>query len=193
MRMISLLCALIASSPLMAQSVTNTAGARAQVFATDREAVQLSSSLTKQEKGAIKALIPLLEKQMQIPVEYYSSIAYAPDQGLVSEALQGAFNHHSPAAADRAALRACAEAKPRGAGACRIAARVLPRGYKTRPLTLSASATRALLGNFSRQSSPKAYAISPATGAWGIGPSDRTAISRCRNAGATDCQVIIRD
>lgn len=189
MKRFLVLCALFAATQVAAQT-TDTAGAKSQLFPPDRELVQLSASLSKSDQAAIKSLIPLLEQQMQRPVDFYSSIAYAPDQGLVSEALQGAFNYHSPAAADRAALSACAA---NGGSECRIAARVLPRGYKERALTLSADATRVFERNFSRQSSPKVFAISPSSGAWGIGDDDASAISGCGKGGAGDCQAVIRD
>ncbi|MEM9971133.1 MAG: 5-aminolevulic acid synthase, partial [Pseudomonadota bacterium] len=123
----------------------------------------------------------------------YSSIAYAPGEGLVGKGLQGAFNHHTPAAADRAALRACTAEKSRGSGACRIAARVLPRGYSARPLSLSSAATSAFSANYQRQRAPKALAISPSTGAWGIGAGDQAAVVACRRGGARDCEIAIRN
>ncbi len=180
------------AAPASPQDVTSRTAA-AQLFASDSKIVQVSGSLSKKEHGTIKALLPLMEQQMQGAVSYYSSIAYAPDQGLVSDALQGAFNHHSVEAADRAALRACTAAKPRGAGGCRIAARILPRGYEKRPLTLSASATQAFERRFTRLAAPKSFAISPSTGAWGLGRDDRTAINGCRRSGASDCRVTIRN
>ncbi len=192
MKRLVLMLALVVAGPLSAQT-TNTAGANSQLFDPDRETVQLSSSLSKKDQAALKKLLPLLEQQMQRPVDYYSTIAYAPDQGLVSEALQGAFNYHSPAAADRAALRACSQAKPAGAGECRIAARVLPRGFKERAITLSADATRVFQRRFSRLTAPKVFAISPTSGAWGIGSSDSEAISGCGKGGASDCRAVIRD
>ncbi|MDD9920719.1 MAG: hypothetical protein OXQ92_00315, partial [Boseongicola sp.] len=77
--------------------------ARSVLFSTKNEAIQLSPALSKADQALIKNLVPLMEKQMRTPVWYYSSIAYSPDEGLVSEALQGAFNFHNVDAADRAA------------------------------------------------------------------------------------------
>ena len=192
MRLIVAIMLIAVAGAAAAQSVSSRQAA-AVLFEPGRQVVQVSSALSKAEQGTIKALVPLMEQQMQTPVRFYSSIAYAPDQGLVSEALQGAFNHHSPAAADRAARRACAAAKPRGAGPCRIAARVLPRGYQSRPLTLSEAATRAFDTTYRRLIRPKAFAISETTGAWGLGGTERAALNNCRRGGARDCRVVIRD
>lgn len=192
MRSLMILLSLVLAGPGMAQTVTGAQAAQ-QVFAFDTKAIQISAALNDKDHHTIKALIPLMEQQMQGSISYYSSIAYAPDQGLVSDALQGAFNHHSPRAADQAALRACTAAKPRGAGACRIAARILPRGFQNRALSLSATATRALQAQFLKLPAPRVFAISPSTGAWGLGRDERTAINGCRRAGARDCRAVIRN
>ena len=192
MRLVLTLVLALLPVDALAQALSAQSAER-QLFAPEKKAIQVSGSLSKADQATIKALIPLMEQQMQGAVAYYSSIAYAPDQGLVSDALQGAFNHHSVAAADRAALRACSAAKPRGAGACRIAARVLPRGYEARPFSLSASATQAFSTRFNALKGAKVFAVSPATGAWGFGADQRTAINGCRRAGARDCAVVVQD
>lgn len=173
-----------------AAEVLDTAAARAQLFPTRGQATQLSSRLSPADQATIRALIPLMETQLRAPVKYFGSIAFSPSEGLVSESLQGAFNHHSTEAADRAALAACDAAKSPGSAGCILAARILPRGYAPRPLTLSHDATLAFEKTFRKRRGPKAFAISPGTGGWGLGDSDEAALKAC---GAGDCTIVVRD
>ncbi len=168
--------------------------ARAEMFSTKGYGIQVSGGLSEKDRATVQALIPIMGKETGQGVRYYTSIAYAPDQGLVSEALQGAVNFHSPSAADAAALAAC-ETNRRGGRPCAIAARVVPKNYERRALTLSVDATEALQGDYRRSRSPKALAISPTSGAWGIGRGDQAAIAACADnkERPRDCRVVVRD
>ena len=168
--------------------------ARAALFPTKGYGIQVSGALSEKDRATAKALIPILGRETGQGVRYYTSIAYAPDQGLVSESLQGAVNFHSPSAADAAALAAC-EAIRRGGRPCAIAARVVPKNYERRALTLSVDATAAFQGEYRRSKAPKALAVSPTSGAWGIGNSDQSAIGACANSRERprDCRVVVRD
>ncbi|MBT8459259.1 MAG: hypothetical protein KJN60_06310, partial [Boseongicola sp.] len=115
----------------------SSAVAEAELFNTTGIGLQLSQSLSEKERATIKALIPLIEQQTGTKAKFYGALAYAPDEGLISEALQGAFNFHTVDAADRAALAACSAAKRASSGACRLAARILPPGYQKRAISLS--------------------------------------------------------
>ena len=185
---------ILMATPAVSQSI-NGAEARAQLFSTKSESIQLSDALSKQDRATITALIPLMEKQMRTPVKYYSAIAYAPDEGLVSDSLQGAFNFHTTRAADAAALAACNKVKKSSSSDCRLAARVLPKGYKARELTLSYDATEGFNRVYRKQRGAKSFAISTTSGAWGLGATDAEAIASCnQDAGrATDCSVVIKD
>jgi hypothetical protein len=164
--------------------------ARSQLFPVKGHSVQVSPKLSQRDRATIVALVPYMAKQMNQPVQYYASIAYSPGDGLVHEALQAALNHHSTGAADAAALRACEAKKSRGAPACQIAARVLPKGYAKRSLTLSVQATAAVNGPFRKMRGPKSFAASPKTGKWGMGAGDAAARSAC---GVKDCEIVIRE
>ena len=166
--------------------------ARGQVFDHKRTSLQISSSLSAQDEATIKAIVPLMAQQYRQPANYYSAIAFHPADGLVSESLQAALNHHSPEAASRAALAACAAAT-KSAGSCVIAAQIVPRGWKPRDFTLSQTATEALRGLYRKAKSPKALAISPATGVWAIGAGEAAALADCASKGASDCEVRVRD
>ncbi len=168
--------------------------ASAQLFSTKGYGLRVSGSLSEKDRATIKALIPLMARKMGQGVRYYTSIAYAPDEGLVSETLQGAVNFHSPAAADAAAIAAC-NAVRRGGKRCVLAARVVPENYERRTLTLSVEATSAFETQYRRAQAPKAFAISPTSGAWGIGKSDAAAVANCaeKRKNTRDCKVVIRD
>ncbi len=175
--------------------VIDTKSARKQLYSTRGQSTQLADELTEAERATIIALIPLMEQQMRTPVKYYSSIAYSPDEGLVSDALQGAFNFHTIESADAAAVSACNKVRKRGSKRCQLAARVFPKKYEPRDLTLSYDATEAFKKVFRRQKAPKSFATSAASGAWGIGKSDAEALASCKKdaSGAGDCRIVIRD
>lgn len=164
--------------------------ARAQLFPVRGTAVQVSPNLSQKDRKIVVALVPLMAKRLSQPARYYTSIAYSPKDGLVHDSLQGALNHHSTAAADAAALRACEAKKSRGAGPCEVAARVVPKGYSKRALTLSVDATAAVNGQFARMRGPRSFAASAATGKWGMGKSDAAAIAACA---VKDCEIVIRE
>ncbi|MDD9924019.1 MAG: 5-aminolevulic acid synthase, partial [Boseongicola sp.] len=101
---------------------------------------------------------------------------------------------HNVAAADRAALSACNKARKSGTSPCKLAARVLPKGYQSRALTLSQDATSGFTRLYKLDRGARAMAISPTTGAWGIGASDADAIRACKGDRALkDCKVVVRD
>ncbi len=169
--------------------------ARKMLFSTRGHTIQVSGGLSETDAKTIRALIPFMAEQMRQPVKYFTSIAWSPDDGLVSDALQGAVNFHSTEASDSAAIAACNKARSAGARGCELAARVVPKGYKPQFLTLSSDATEGFNRAYRRARSPKALAISRATGAWGIGAGDASAIASCAGdaRGAGDCTVVIRD
>ena len=168
--------------------------ATAELIDTSGIGLQLSRALTEKEGATIKTLIPLIEQQTGTKAKFYGALAYAPDEGLISNALQGAFNYHSVEAADAAALAACSAAKT-GAGACSIAARILPPGYQRRAISLSLDATQAFFDKYRPATGNKYFAISRSTGAWALGPSEGGALSACtRDArGANDCAILVKD
>jgi len=195
MRVLSFVVLILVLAVPARAEVIDTKAARKLLFPTKGQSTQLADALTDSERATIIALIPLMEQQMRSPVKYYSSIAYSPDQGLVSDALQGAFNFHTTDAADAAAIAACNKARKKGARRCQLAARIIPRKFKPRELALSYDATEAFNRVFRRKKAPKSFATSGASGAWGIGESDAAAIATCEEeaSGAGDCRIVVRD
>lgn len=165
------------------------------LFAVKATSVDVSDSLGKADAATVNALIPLLGEQMNQQVQYYSAIAYSPDEGLINEALQGALNFHSVGAAEDAALAACNALRKSGTGPCEIAARIAPKKYEPREFTLSAAATDGFRRAYRKLRGGKAFAISRSSGAWGMGSNDADALKSCeKDAGsAADCEIVIRD
>ncbi|AZB65230.1 5-aminolevulic acid synthase [Cereibacter sphaeroides] len=126
---------------------------------------------------------------------YYGAIAVSPDEGLASEATIAAANHHTTEAAARAALAACEE-KRKGRAPCAIVGFVRPKGWKSRPLSLSSDATEGFRADYGTRG-PRALAVSPATGRWGIGAgagAGEAALAACAKAGgAGDCVLAVAD
>lgn len=171
------------------------AAAQGQLFDTTGIGLQLAQRLSEKERATIKTLVPLIEQQTGTKAKFYGALAYAPDEGLISEALQGAFNFHSVEAADRAALAACSAAKRSTSGACALAARILPPGYKKRSISLSHDATRGFFEVYIPATGTKHFAASSSTGAWALAPSLNGAMRACAQdtKGANDCSIVIKD
>lgn len=129
--------------------------------------------------------------------QYYAAVAFAPADGLMSEATVMAANHHTVEAARTAALAECEERRSNEAR-CVTVLEVRPAGWEARDLQLSADATMAF-GEDYPASSEAALAISPASGLWGLGQGDNAsaaALAACAGAGTddvADCAVVIAD
>lgn len=128
---------------------------------------------------------------------YYGAIAVSPDEGLMVEATVAAANHHSTGAAERAALAGC-DAKRKGASHCVIVALIRPQGWSERPFQLSSGATAGFRDSFLKVRRDRAFAVSPATGLWGVGKGRNArekAVADCaaKGRGVTDCAVVVAD
>lgn len=190
-----ILCAvaIALATPVSAEVMTG-AEAERLLFSQKGHTVQMSGKLTDTEKTIVRGIIPLMAKQLREPVRYYASIAYSPDDGMVHEALQAAMNYHSYQASDRAAIKACNGLKSSAAQSCQVAARVVPKKFKARDLTLSIDATVGFQVTYQKSKGPKSFAISSSAGNWGMGASDAQAVKNCEINGAPgDCRVVIRD
>jgi len=123
---------------------------------------------------------------------YYGAFVLSPGDPPANQSGLGAANYHSPEAAVRAALADCNERRTTGAP-CVVVAQTYPRGFAPAGLTLSSDAADALNGEFRRMDSPKALAISPATGRFAIARGDGArAQSACNAAAGTqDCRIVV--
>jgi hypothetical protein len=128
--------------------------------------------------------------------KYYAAMAYAPDAGILAEPTVLASNYHTIEAAREAAFRQCNERRSGGA-ACVIAMEVRPAGWEERDLQLSSDATAAFNDEYRRARGTRAFAVSTASGQWGIGLGDAAqedALAACAgDADVSDCAVVIVD
>lgn len=194
MRIPSLAAILLCPLAVSAQTFT-TDQAEDLIFGTRGSAIAVSGALSATDQEIVKKTLELLEQQINGPVKYYAAISYSPDEGLLTEALQSAMNYHSIAAADAAAIAACNAARTAGTAPCQIAARVLPRGYEQRELSVSYDASAAFTKAYRRAKGPKAFAISDSTGAYAIGAGAEAAVAACQAGPQApgDCRVVIVD
>ncbi|RLJ41559.1 hypothetical protein BCF46_2519 [Litoreibacter meonggei] len=130
-------------------------------------------------------------------IPYFGALALSPDEGLFVEWLNASGQHHSIEAARAAALKHCDSNKKASSAKCVVVLEVSPKGAKSNaPLSLSAEAAAALRGNYRKLKAPKAFAISPSQGTYGIAGGDGArALAACAKsgAGAKDCVVAVAD
>ena len=189
--------ALIAGTAAHAEPMTGDA-AKKQLFSPSRMIMQIAD--LGQFAAGMRQSVNLTLDQMKAPSQmakfleagygYYGAVAFpVQGDGQVPPTIIAQLN--TPEAASAAAIAACQQAN---GGQCAVAAQLLPRGYKTRDLTLSQAATQRVMDGWEDGGMPKYLAYSPTTHAWGIakGPtaSARTAIESCKES---DCVVAIAD
>jgi hypothetical protein len=177
------------AAPATAQTVPGEA-AQAMLFPSDRVEV-----LAYTVEGLSEDEITLLT-QIAADQKYYAAVAFASAEGILAEPTVMAANFHTIDAARTAARAQCNDRRS-GGEACAIAFEVRPRGWEPRALQLSADATEAFAADYARAATPRAFAISTATGQWGVGTgadAAAAALNQCRSApGAGDCTVVVAD
>lgn len=128
-------------------------------------------------------------------VLYYGAIAASPSDGVTHKATVATSTHHSPAAAAVAAISEC-NALRSGGPDCVVVAQILPKKYTEQTFSLSASATAILKKTYLRGGGPKAMAISPTTGSYGVAKGDGAvdaALATCAAESAADCLIVVQD
>jgi len=177
-----------------------TTGAAYAEPLTGKQAQEMLFSPTQSEVGMIAhdfltAENAALLQQLAAAYPYYAAVAVAPDEELLkSAATMLAANHHSADAASAAALEGCNKART-SAAPCEVVAIVRPKGWKAQGFQLSAEATQALTSDYGRKG-PRAMAISPSVGHFGLGQGESAAadaLDACRSKGAKDCTVVVQD
>ena len=128
-------------------------------------------------------------------VLYYGAIAASPKDGLIHKATVASPSHHTLEAADRAAIKICNGLRT-GGPKCVVVAHIVPKKYAPQAFSLSANATVALKKTYLRGDGPKAMAISPSKGGYGIGKGEgaaKAALAVCAADGARDCRIVVQD
>ncbi|MGI3184120.1 5-aminolevulic acid synthase [Nioella aestuarii] len=186
LRTSGLALALVATGlPAFAQDLPNLREARRLVFA-ERGVVEVEliehDSLSDTDRAVLQS------PQLSGAISYYGAIAIAPGMGLASEATVAAANYHDEENARRVALEGC-EAQRSSGPECIVVLVVRPEGWEPgRSLQLNTEASAALRGDYRRLGRSRAMAISNATGQWGIGEDEETAVANC---GQEDCRVVV--
>lgn len=184
----SALCATVAL-PAAADPL-DTASARSQLYPADRVEV-LRYDVTGLSEQEVTVLTTVAQTQ-----KYYAAIAFAPDAGIMAEPTVLAANYHSPDAAREAAFSGC-NARRDGGRPCQLAMEVRPEGWEARDLMLSADATTAFDDDYRRARGTRAFAVSLASGQWGIGRGNSApaeAVAACQaDTEVSDCAVVIAD
>lgn len=166
--------------------------ARKMLFPVNGSTIDVSEDLSAEEAD----LIAKVAKDQL----YYGAIAYSPDQGILSDPLTGAFSFHDVSSAEVAALAECDRKRAEETAPCAIAATIRPRRWEARELQLSQQATKGFRAEYRNARSPKAMAVSAATGEWSVRTGEgaaEAAMAVCTDLtngrGADDCRIVVQD
>jgi len=193
MRLIALALAAVAALPDGSAAQTIRGDDAARLVFDGRAAVFVANP--RAALGEIdRKTLDILVKTNAI-AKYYGVIAFSPDEGIASEATQGAFNYHDVNTAAGVALAECNRLR-KGARPCIVAGQLLPPGYRQRNFQLSQDATNAL-GEYREIRGAKAMAVSTSTGSFAVaqGPTALGAsVAACNKAAPrNDCRVVLKD
>lgn len=149
----------------------------------------------------VKSVSFLGEKELNIlkglreSIPFYGAVAISPTEGLYVEWINASGQFHSRAAAQAAAMAHCEANRKPASDKCVVVLEVVPRGWKEGlALTLSAPAASALRKSYRKLPKPRAFAISDATGDFGLARGDGArAIADCAKKGASDCRIVVAD
>lgn len=184
------ICAMLACLALPATAQVLDFGAARKVVIDTKKTVAIiadASFLAEKEQGILKGL--------RETIPFYGALALSPSEGLYVEWLNASAQFHSRETARAAAMAHCeANRKPDSEG-CVVVLEVVPRGSdEGLALTLSAPAASAMRKEYRKLDKPRAFAISDATGNYGLARGDGgRALAACASQGATDCRIVIAD
>lgn len=184
-------CVLSCAAPVLADPI-DARTAREMLYRGDRTEVATfpHESISEQELSVLSTVA-----QTQ---KYYAAVAISPAEGMMAEATVMAANHHTAEAARAAAIAECnGRRASRRSADCVVVMEVRPRGWEEREFQLSIDATEDFNDNYRRERGPRAFAISPSTGRWGIALGDTAAddavVACAGEDGPDDCAVVIAD
>lgn len=188
---IAALCLASATGPLLAAEQDILTGAEVSdvLFGLAGRSVEVAEVdwLGRDERRALQAY------GAEFP--YFGAMAVSPGDRADSGSAVSVANYHAPQAAEAAALADCEARRVEGAP-CVILATIAPEGFEMRGLTLSVTATAALVEGYSELAAPKAFAISPSTDVFAFAEGDGTeALDQCAASApeARDCRIVVAD
>ncbi len=177
--------------PVLAQTLPTGREAQRMLFSPRGQAESEVIPHDSLNSAEIALLSNAMDQGLMPDMLYYGALAIAPDAGLANAGTTAAAgNFHDEESARAAALAECEEGRDEGAD-CVVVMVVRPRGWEPgADVQLSASASAVLRGEYRQASRPKAFAISPSTGAWGIGGDRLSAEAVC---GQEDCRTVVEN
>ncbi len=168
---------------VLAQQLPNARQAARQLYKTGRNATEirfLRPDLIPPQ------IMPTLKKAPQVQT-YYAAIAVSPDEGLMGKSAMQAVNFHDPESAAAAAIAGCNAKRAEKSKPCVVIADFVPKGYKPgASFSLSANATKVFKKKYRWAGRKKAFAVSHASGNWGMAVKAGT-IEEARAAAIADC------
>lgn len=191
-RFMSIICLISVTAPLAAQDLPNRRDALRLVFASDAEVESVVFPHPSLNEAEVTLLSTAVAQGLMPQMLYYGALAIAPDSGLADPQTTTAVgNFHDEDNAAAAALARCDAARPAAAAPCTVVLIVRPAGWSAGgPLQLSSGASDALQRDFRQLDRPRVFATSAATGQFGFGADEASALAAC---GAGDCRAVIAD
>jgi len=189
---VGIILAAVLAAPLAAQDLPNRRDALRSVFAADAEVESVVFPHPALNDAQVELLSSAIAQGLMPQMVFYGALAIAPDTGLADPQTTIAVgNFHDEESAASAALARCDAARAEDASPCVVVLIVRPAGWEPgAPLQLSSGAVEALRGEFRQADRPRVFAISDATGGYGIGPDVEAARAAC---GAADCRAVVAD
>ena len=178
--------------PALAQDLPNRREALRMIFDHDADVESVVFPHPALNDAERQLLSNAVAQGLLPDMDFYGALAFAPDSGLADPNTTVAVgNFHDEASAAGAALARCNSARGGQGADCAVALIVRPAGWQEgAALQLSSGAAEALRRAFRQADRPRVFAISPATGQFGIGSDAAAANADC---GAEDCRPVVAD
>ncbi|MEM9318502.1 MAG: 5-aminolevulic acid synthase [Pseudomonadota bacterium] len=178
--------------PALAQELPGRRDALRLIYPADADVESVVTPHPSLSEGQVALLSTAISEGLMPQMVFYGALAIAPDNGLADPQTTVAVgNFHDEASASADALARCDAARAADATPCVIVLVVRPAGWAPgAALQMSSGAAAALQTEFRQADQPRYFAISYATGRFGIGPSAETAQAAC---GQADCQAVVAD
>lgn len=190
---IGVIIAVATALPAAAQDLLGRREALRLIYPADAEVESVVLPHPSLSAPEVELLGGAIEQGLMPQMVFYGALAIDPERGLADPQTTVAVgNYHDEISAATAALAGCEAGRDDPeTEACTIVLVVRPAGWEAGGvLQLSAGAAEALRTEFRRLGRPRVFAISDATGTFGMGPSQETALAGC---GAPDCRTVIAD
>lgn len=183
---------MMAAGPAIAQDLPGRREAMRLIHPADSAVESIVFPHPSLNAAEVELLSGIIAQGVMPQMTFYGAIAIAPDEGLADPNTTTAVgNFHDTESATVAALDRCNAARDPENAECAIVLIVQPAEWEPgAPLQLSSGAAEALRVDFRRATRPRVFAISDATGQFGIGFDVDAAVAAC---GVADCRAVVAD